>query len=1009
MIRRNSKKEYESLNMLSPTIIKQDEGTDEYIRQLKLLIEHPDAKNVAISGPYGSGKSSIVKTYRSLYDKKENKSLIVSIGSFIKDESNKKRNNGKLDKIENNVVEKLEKSIIKEMVYLINYKNSRLSNIVKPQKNWKLKYGLYSTIIIYIILYILLYLIKFKPITILINNIINNKIFNNMDFLINHFHRNQDIYVFVTTLLFVIFCIYIIYDIINHILLIINNAKMKIRFKDNEVELNIMKKKDSFLFLDNLYEIIYAFFNTDYDTIFFEDIDRYGEDICIKVIEDLKELNLILNNNKDIGRKITFVYSFRDGIFEKKEQRTKFYDYIISVMPISTIFNSKVTFINELKAKELHEKISNELIGIVSKYITDMRMIKSTVNDYELFNKILDINKKDKIFAMVAYKNYYNKNYDELTNNENAIDKKLIDRKYNVEEEIDKKTRILDERIDKKGEKHRENVLELKKLLLYDNNYNNLTPTSIGIGGMTYNIETFLNNGFDIDTINDNCYFYYRNVGSKKIEYSSFESLENFKNQIHHFDKEILNLIQEKEDLENKKLDKEYIKIVSKEYLNNMDTKDLDDELIYLEYIENDYIDYITSISNNNQLSGNDSRFITKVNKKEYGFDMKLTHIDNVIEHIKSDLDSPYSLNADLIDFLIHNKSEYSDELNRVINQFKNIDINHISFLNITKINYLSVYYNLIKELSMYSEIIWNSYNKNYLSKDYRSINNEFILIDILMQKSIDNINIENISIIENDIIEYGNYKNLDFINNSNVKNNLKELKVKFKDINKVLPNFENKDRNTILDIIVNNNLFEINEENLKLIINSNYLDYPIIRNSKYGNKIIDYMKKNIDECADKLYIGKGNYINNKTAIVYIFGNSNNDKLIKEILKKEKFTLEKENDFILNRKYIKKAYNNNHIKVNWQFLYNYVSGNKIKDKTILQMAYNSKKYLINNIDITLLNSISYSFIEDFVIELYKGGYIDYAKKIIDSYYLEKNLEKTIKRINKTSKNSKDMK
>ena len=106
---------------------------------------------------------------------------------------------------------------------------------------------------------------------------------------------------------------------------------MKINYNGTQVEIEKNKNdnKERFSFLDNLYEIIYFFINTKYNTIIFEDIDRYGEDICIKTIEDLKELNSILNECSELKRrKITFIYSLKDSIFETPTEKAKMYYYI---------------------------------------------------------------------------------------------------------------------------------------------------------------------------------------------------------------------------------------------------------------------------------------------------------------------------------------------------------------------------------------------------------------------------------------------------------------------------------------------------------------------------------------------------------------------------------------------------------------------------------------------------------------------------------------------------------
>ena len=52
-----------------------------------------------------------------------------------------------------------------------------------------------------------------------------------------------------------------------------------------------------------------------------------------KIFVHLRELNNLLNNDDSIKRKpIVFVYAVRDDIFSK-EDRTKFFDFIIPIIP----------------------------------------------------------------------------------------------------------------------------------------------------------------------------------------------------------------------------------------------------------------------------------------------------------------------------------------------------------------------------------------------------------------------------------------------------------------------------------------------------------------------------------------------------------------------------------------------------------------------------------------------------------------------------------------------------
>ena len=84
--------EKEKLNLLSPIVLNKEDGINNYIKILKNAVKDKDAKNIAISGSYGSGKSSVIKTYINENDKHRKKTLIISTSSFINKIDNNNRN-----------------------------------------------------------------------------------------------------------------------------------------------------------------------------------------------------------------------------------------------------------------------------------------------------------------------------------------------------------------------------------------------------------------------------------------------------------------------------------------------------------------------------------------------------------------------------------------------------------------------------------------------------------------------------------------------------------------------------------------------------------------------------------------------------------------------------------------------------------------------------------------------------------------------------------------------------
>ncbi len=423
----NSKgnKKIDEINLLAPKIYEDNHRVyKEYEKRIDSLINNPEANNVAIAGSYGTGKSSVVRTYIKNkigdyveYSDTYNEYIIVSIGSFLDLSNHPRENSDSGDSVINDdeyfLVDKIEKSILKQIVYRNKEKEIENSNIRRLSKNKNKLVNFYIYVMTF--LSILVFIIM-NNITFFKKIIPDEKI----ELLIKYKERLFNILLFLI-LLYIIFLIKLIYDYI------CSNKKAKtIKIKDYEIE---YASKDDLTFTKQLYEILLFFQNNNTKAVFFEDIDRFERDVALMVIEELKELNTILNSTYGIrGRNITFFYLFRDSIFQKATDRTKFYDYILTILPISTLYNSFYLFKLILQKYQSRIEVSDNLLKLVSKYVTDVRLINSIINDYLLLYDIFDRrNNQDTMFAMCVFKNCYATDYDKILNKNGLFKKYILD------------------------------------------------------------------------------------------------------------------------------------------------------------------------------------------------------------------------------------------------------------------------------------------------------------------------------------------------------------------------------------------------------------------------------------------------------------------------------------------------------------------------------------------------------------------------------------------------------
>lgn len=149
-------------------------------------------------------------------------------------------------------------------------------------------------------------------------------------------------------------------------------------------------------------------------------MDRFeNSEIFIK----LRELNTILNNYEKIKRKIAFIYAIKDDIFTDKE-RTKFFDFIIPIIPFLNSSNSYEIMDELIKNARIEGlRVSDEYLLDVSPFIDDMRLLENITNEFKVYKLKLKgstIN-DEKLLSMIIYKNICPKDFALLQNNKGFI------------------------------------------------------------------------------------------------------------------------------------------------------------------------------------------------------------------------------------------------------------------------------------------------------------------------------------------------------------------------------------------------------------------------------------------------------------------------------------------------------------------------------------------------------------------------------------------------------------
>jgi hypothetical protein len=175
----------------------------------------------------------------------------------------------------------------------------------------------------------------------------------------------------------------------------------------------------------NIDEIIYCFERSSIDVVIIEDLDRFG---IHDVFTRLREINFIIKQSPQVKRPVYFVYALRDEMFVVGE-KTKFFDLIVPVIPVINSENSQEKMMELLnlrtfKSKPLGEHLDRRLVETVCYYIDDLRLVKNIVNEFDMFSNILASGLRlepDKLFAIVVIRNLHPGAYADLVKRRGAI------------------------------------------------------------------------------------------------------------------------------------------------------------------------------------------------------------------------------------------------------------------------------------------------------------------------------------------------------------------------------------------------------------------------------------------------------------------------------------------------------------------------------------------------------------------------------------------------------------
>lgn len=448
-----------------------------YVRHLKNAVSDPRNKNIALTGRYGSGKSSVLDLFESSVLAEEGKqTLRISISTLGPDDGE-------------DLTNRIQKELVKQLVYRARpgqIKRSRFAR-TKPLTGRKASV---QALGFAVLLVALLRIFGVGPVP-------------------GAFGVNNEPALLAILGVLVFLAAWAVRWALGD--------RFVTQFSSGGTSIQLTEKHDTYF--DEYVDEIMAFFEaTKPAFVVFEDLDRFENP---QIFDSLRELNSLVNSSAELAESkepIRFIYAIKDSLFEQlgfepfpesdsltmkavdqadaqkptstprqatakptgpgqvfratdgapdrpltskkdtvvaeveRANRTKFFEVVIPVVPFLTHANARDYLARAIAGLGLprDDSISRGLQDTVARHVTDMRLLINIRNEFVVFaQRLLWVKNRapgmtaDDLFALVAYKNFHLADFERIPQRASVLDALEKVRRDIVDTAI---ARLLDER-----------------------------------------------------------------------------------------------------------------------------------------------------------------------------------------------------------------------------------------------------------------------------------------------------------------------------------------------------------------------------------------------------------------------------------------------------------------------------------------------------------------------------------------------------------------------------------